>query len=64
MDTDDFAPLVEYLQSEGCSGEEIDKILRMLSEHDKRAVRESIFDSIASGSFNLKAIIAAAREQP
>jgi predicted DNA-binding protein (UPF0278 family) len=56
------AALVEFLQQRGHSQEEIDKIVKRLAEHDAASMRQSIFDSIAGGSFNLDAIIEQALE--
>ena len=57
MDDFDSKPLSDYLTTQGCSDEEIKQIIAKLREHDKRMVNESVFDSIAAGTFNLKAII-------
>ncbi|MBP87358.1 MAG: hypothetical protein CMJ64_11660 [Planctomycetaceae bacterium] len=54
--------LIEFLQQRGHSQEEIDKIMKRLAEHDAESMRESIFDSIAGGSFNLDEIIKQALE--
>ena len=56
-------PLVELLTQQGCTDKEIERVLIKLGEFDERTTRESVFDSIATGSFNLKAIIAEARSQ-
>ncbi|MEL6111125.1 MAG: hypothetical protein AAFU85_34390 [Planctomycetota bacterium] len=55
--------LTHLLTEEGCSLEEIDHILRKLREHDKRTVRESVFDSIEAGRFDLKALIEESRDE-
>lgn len=46
-----------YLREQGCSDEEIRQILGKLRQHDDVTFRDSVFDSIESGSFNLKALI-------
>ncbi len=63
MDNDDET-LVQYLQEQGCSAAEIDQILAKLNQYDKRAVRDSVFDSIASGGFNLQQIIDDLKQEP
>ena len=56
-DDDDDAILAEFLQQRGHSEEEIARITKRLAEHDAESMRESIFDSIAAGTFNLDDII-------
>jgi predicted DNA-binding protein (UPF0278 family) len=56
------AALAEFLQQRGHSEEEIEKIVKRLAEHDAESMRQSIFDSIAGGSFNLDEIIQQALE--
>lgn len=58
--TEDDAFLIEHLTALGHSWNEIEQILAKLAEHDRRSVRESVFDSIERGTFNLSAIIAEA----
>ena len=57
MKTDDDAVLAEILREQGCSEEETEQILEKLQLYDNRMIRESVFASIASGSFNLMSII-------
>ena len=49
--------LVEWLQEKGHSTDEIQKILAKVAEYDEQTIRESVFDSIERGNFNLDAII-------
>ena len=60
--SDDDQVLEQFLRQRGHTQEEIDKIVRKLSEHDSESVRESIFDSIAAGTFNFDDIIRKALE--
>lgn len=57
MTVDENALLIDYLREEGCSQREIEDVLKKLRSHDRRTMRESVFDSIASGNFNLQSII-------
>ncbi|MCG8650085.1 MAG: hypothetical protein MI861_09640 [Pirellulales bacterium] len=63
MTHDDDALLVHYLTEQGYSWPEIERVIEKVNAHDAKIVRESVFDSIASGSFNLKAIIAEAIDE-
>lgn len=51
------AQLVAWLEDQGHSPEEIQKILEKVAEYDQRTAHESVFDSIESGAFDLSAII-------
>ena len=55
--SNDDAVLIDFLRQESCSWHEIEIVLRRLREYDNRTMRESVFDSIASGTFSLKKII-------
>ncbi|HRX78162.1 MAG: hypothetical protein H6821_13880 [Planctomycetaceae bacterium] len=57
MSDDEDKILAEFLQQRGHTEDEIAKITRRLAEHDAESMRESIFDSIAGGTFNLDDII-------
>lgn len=52
MNEDDLL-MNSYLAEQGHSEQEIKQILKRLQEYDKRAVRDSVFDSIAGGSFEI-----------
>ncbi len=54
---DDDKVLADFLEQRGHSAEEIVKITKKLAEHDTESVRESIFDSIAGGTFSFDDII-------
>ena len=51
------AQLISWLENQGHSPAEVEKILAKVDEYDVKTVQESIFDSIESGAFNLQAII-------
>ena len=51
------AELVEWLQEQGHSADEIEKILAKVAHYDSQTVHESIFDSIDAGDFSIDAII-------
>ncbi|MBI2481655.1 MAG: hypothetical protein HYV60_24325 [Planctomycetia bacterium] len=57
MSDDKDKILAEFLRQRGHSEKEIAKIAKRLAEHDAKSMRESIFDSIAGGTFNLDDII-------
>ena len=50
MTNDDSALMIDYLTEEGLSWVEIEHVLTKLKEHDQRVFRESVFDSIDSGT--------------
>lgn len=62
MSDSDDKVLIEFLQQRGHSPEEIEKIAKRLADHDASEMRQSVFDSIAGGSFNLDDIIRQALE--
>ena len=62
MDESDIQAITDHLRSIRCSDREIAEIIQRLRKHDEQTIRESVFDSIASGSFSLKAVIAEVRE--
>ncbi len=62
MSETSHAQLIAWLQDQGHSKEEIDKILAKVAEYDERTAHESVFDSIESGAFDLAAIIKEALE--
>ncbi|MEM1227784.1 MAG: hypothetical protein AAGJ40_19000 [Planctomycetota bacterium] len=49
--------LMKHLVEQGLSQAEIDDVLLQLEQHDKKAIHESVFDSIEQGTFDLQAII-------
>ena len=52
-----YQEVVDWLQTQGHSNEEIEKILAKLSEYDEQTAHESVFDSINSGKFDIASII-------
>lgn len=57
------ASLTDFLRLRGHNDDDIQKILAKLAERDSLTARESVFDSIEAGTFNLDAIIREALEQ-
>ena len=51
------AQLITWLEDQGHSEQEIEKILAKVAEYDERMAHESVFDSIGSGSLDLGKII-------
>lgn len=62
MSADDDKILDDFLKQRGHTDQEIIKIKKRMAAHDSDAVRESIFDSIAGGTFNFDDIIKQALE--
>ena len=60
---DDRPEIRQWLADRNYSAEDIDKILRKLDEFDLRISRDSLFDEVASGRFDLAPIIQAAIDQ-
>lgn len=54
--------LKQHLSEQGFDQEEIRKILDKVAEYDRRMERDSAFESIESGSFDLSRIIQEALE--
>jgi hypothetical protein len=51
------AEIVKYLEELGHTPEEIQKILARLATYDETMVRDALFDSMKSGSFDIDAVI-------
>lgn len=49
--------LLNHFKSQGLSQTEIDKIFEKLQEYDSSVFRQSIFDAIETGSFDLRSVI-------
>jgi len=49
--------LITWLQEQGHTDVQIERILAKVAEYDKQTLHESIFDSINRGDFNLSTII-------
>jgi len=56
-DSDRLAPLVETLEQQGYSAEEIGKILVRVGDYEKRMQLDSLMDAIGSGQLDLEAVI-------
>ena len=59
MSTDDprHQDLVTWLEQQGHSHAEIEKIIAKVAEYDRQTLHESIFDSIDRGDFSIGTII-------
>lgn len=55
--SDENCELVDYLKRRGHSQGEVDQILANLQQRENDVLRQSIFDSIAAGNFDLEEII-------
>lgn len=55
--SDQNAQLIAWLEDQGHTEAEIDKILAKVAEYDDRTVHEAIFDSIDSGNINLAKLV-------
>lgn len=53
-----------WLSDKGYTEVQIEKILRQLDRYDEQVKRESFFDDLASGDFDMAAIIKEALEEP
>ena len=51
------AQLVAWLEDQGHTAEQIQRILAKVAEYDAKTVHESVFDSISSGTLGLDKII-------
>ncbi len=51
------ARLISWLEEQGHSREQIEKILAKVDEYDARTIHESLFDAIDRGEIDLEAII-------
>lgn len=55
--------LIRYLSEQGATWPEIERVISKLQEHDRKTFHDSVFDSIASGSFNLQEFIGEATNE-
>jgi hypothetical protein len=53
----DHTEIAAYLRERGHSSDAIKKILAKLETFDQQTSRQSLFDSVASGDFDLDALI-------
>ena len=51
------AQLIAWLENQGHTEQEIERILAKVTEYDAQTVHESIFDSIDSGAFDIHRLI-------
>lgn len=51
------AQLIAWLENQGHTEQEIEKILAKVAEYDAQTVHESVFDSIESGAFDIHRVI-------
>lgn len=58
MESVDKDLIVRYLNELGYSTQDVQAVLDKLRAYDSDVVKQSIFDSIATGSFNLESLIA------
>jgi hypothetical protein len=56
-DTREYKELIEYLQHEGHSAADIEKILARVRQYEFETQHDSIMDSIGGGTFDLAALI-------
>ncbi len=54
----------QWLAERGYSDDEVGKILARLDQFDNRINRESLFDDLASGAFDIGPIIREALDEP
>ncbi len=53
----------QWLAEREHSPEEVEQIMKQLENYDAQAVRDSIFDSIDTGQFDIEQVIAEALKQ-
>lgn len=59
----DDETLVAYLHGQGCNEEDVRRVLEKLQRHDQETFRDSVFDSIERGSFDLQSIIEESKDE-
>ena len=57
MSTSDHDNLKSYLEEQGHTPAEVEKIMRKIEEYDRNTVADSIFDSLGQDTVNLDAFI-------
>ena len=62
MSENDYSELIEQLKEQGCDAAAIAEVLEQVKEYDQQTIRESVFDSIETGGFDLAAIIEQAKK--
>jgi hypothetical protein len=63
MSHSSHAELLAWLEEQGHTPAEIEKVLAKVAEYDAQTVRESIFDSIHSGTINIAEFVREALNQ-
>lgn len=51
------AELIVYLKDEGYNQSDIEKILAKLRKYDSSVFRDSVFDAIETGGFDLRSLV-------
>lgn len=57
VDDSDIEILTEHLRDLGCDADEIKRIIGRVHQYEKKVLRDSAFDSIEGGTFNISSII-------
>jgi hypothetical protein len=57
------AELIAWLEGQGHTPGEIEKVMTKVAEYDAQTVRESIFDSISSGTIDIERFVREALEK-
>ncbi len=57
MADSEYSELIEQLKSQGHDQATIERVLEKLRKYDEDTIRQSVFDSIEGGTFDLDAII-------
>ena len=63
MSETQHAQLIAWLEDQGHTPAEIDKILAKVAEYDAQTMHESIFDSISSGRIDIERLVREALEK-
>ncbi|MDZ4657464.1 MAG: hypothetical protein SH868_07770 [Bythopirellula sp.] len=62
MSETQHAQLIAWLEDQGHTPAEIEKIMAKVAEYDAQTLHESIFDSISSGTIDIEALVKEALE--
>lgn len=57
MSDTQHAQLIAWLEDQGHTPAEIEKILAKVAEYDAQTLHESIFDSISSGTIDIEQLV-------
>ena len=55
--SDDNDVVIRFLKERGYSETDIQRVIKKLEEYEDKTLRQSVFDSIDSGGFNIDQII-------